>query len=208
MFNSQLPPLSELPTSRQLVRSTLIAAGVAGALLTTVVLPSEYGVDPTGVGRVLGLTEMGKIKVQLASENEQNIAADGAADLADKPTEVAAQAAQPITDTVPQGERSDTTTVTLEPGEASEIKLAASKGAKINFDWSVAGGHVNYDTHADAPGIEYHGYGKGKESQGERGTLNAAFDGKHGWYWRNRSGATVVITLRTSGAYSAIKRVV
>jgi len=208
MFNSQLPPLSDLPTSRQLVRSTLIAAGVAAALLTTVVLPSEYGVDPTGVGRVLGLTEMGKIKVELASENEPDVAADGVADLAIKPTEVPAQAAQPVTESAPQVERNDTTTVTLAPGEASEIKLAASKGAKINFDWSVAGGHVNYDTHADAPGIEYHGYGKGKESQGERGTLNAAFDGKHGWYWRNRSGDTVVITLRTSGAYTEIKRVV
>ncbi|MGN6289090.1 MAG: hypothetical protein ACTHNA_07495 [Sphingopyxis terrae] len=83
-----------------------------------------------------------------------------------------------------------------------------AKDAKIAFDWSVEGGHVNFDTHADAPGIAYHGYGKGKESTGEKGELVAAFDGKHGWFWRNRSGAPVTITLRTEGAYTDIRRVV
>ena len=68
MYNSQMPNADELPTSRQLVRSTAIAAGVAGALLVTIVLPSEYAIDPTGIGRVLGLTEMGEIKQQLAAE--------------------------------------------------------------------------------------------------------------------------------------------
>ena len=39
----------------------LIAAG----LLITTVLPAEYGIDPTGVGRALGLARMGEIKVSL-----------------------------------------------------------------------------------------------------------------------------------------------
>ncbi|MFG9957587.1 transmembrane anchor protein, partial [Pseudomonas aeruginosa] len=56
MFNTKLPTQCELPTSRQLLRSTVIAVGVAAALLVTVVMPSEYAIDPTGVGRVLGLT--------------------------------------------------------------------------------------------------------------------------------------------------------
>ena len=48
MYNSDLPTRAELPTSAQLVRSTLVAAGVAAVLLVTVVLPAEYGIDPTG----------------------------------------------------------------------------------------------------------------------------------------------------------------
>ena len=60
--------VADVPSSRTLLRSTMIAAGVAVHLLITVVLPAEYGVDPTGVGRVLGLTEMGEIKVALAKE--------------------------------------------------------------------------------------------------------------------------------------------
>ena len=64
------------------------------------------------------------------------------------------------------------------------------------------------DAFADGAGIDYHGYGKGRNSQGEKGTLVAAFDGKHGWFWRNRSGNPVTLTLRTNGAYSTIRRVV
>jgi hypothetical protein len=53
-----------------LIRSTLIAAGAAGAVLVLFWLPAEYGIDPTGVGGLTGLTEMGEIKSQLAAESE------------------------------------------------------------------------------------------------------------------------------------------
>jgi hypothetical protein len=76
MYNTDLPTRAELPTSGQLVRSTLIAAGVAAALLVTTVLPAEYGIDPTGVSRALGLAEMGEIKVQLHQEAEADRAMD------------------------------------------------------------------------------------------------------------------------------------
>jgi hypothetical protein len=55
-------------TSGGLVKATLGAIVVASAILTFVWLPAEYGIDPTGVGHVLGLTEMGDIKEQLHAE--------------------------------------------------------------------------------------------------------------------------------------------
>lgn len=215
MFNSQMPDVSDLPTSRQLVRSTLLAAAAAAAILVTIVLPSEYGVDPTGIGRVLGLTEMGKIKVQLAQEAAADAAVTASvpnppgAPAAARPTAVVPVASAPSADAEPAiAARQDQMSVTLAPGEAAEIKVKADKGTRIGFDWSVSGGHVNYDTHADASGISYHGYGKGRESTGERGELVAAFDGSHGWFWRNRSGGSVTVVLRTNGSYSDIRRVV
>lgn len=199
MFNSQLPNMSDLPSSRQLIVSTLIAIAGAAALLVTVVLPSEYGIDPTGAGRVLGLSEMGEIKVQLAREAA-----------ADRTTDVPASATAAAT-LGPAAVRSDIKEITLAPGEAAEIKVSAAKGTSVVFDWSVSGGNVNFDTHGD-PLVKrrgfYHGYGKGKASTGEKGTLVAAFDGTHGWYWRNRSEQTVTVKLKTSGAYSDIRRVV
>ena len=51
-----------------LIRSTLTAAGAAGAILVLFWLPAEYGIDPTGVGALTGLTEMGDIKQQLSAE--------------------------------------------------------------------------------------------------------------------------------------------
>ncbi len=207
MFNSQRPDPADLPTTGQLLRATAIAAVSAGAILVTVILPSEYGVDPTGIGRTLGLTQMGEIKMQLAEEAAADAAMDNADDqqLAAAPASASTEQGSPATN---GDTRSDVTTITLAPGEGAEIKVAMTDGAQTEFDWSVEGGHVNYDTHADAPGISYHGYGKGRESTGENGTLVAAFDGNHGWFWRNRSGGTVTVTLRTDGAYTELKRVV
>ena len=43
-------PIQPLPTSRQLVKATALAVGIAGILLVTVILPAEFDLDPTGVG--------------------------------------------------------------------------------------------------------------------------------------------------------------
>jgi hypothetical protein len=61
-------------TSGGLIRATLGSALAAGAILVFAWLPAEYGIDPTGVGRVLGLTEMGEIKQQLYAEAEADAA--------------------------------------------------------------------------------------------------------------------------------------
>src|SRR3546814_15843690 len=68
MYKNQRPDLSALPSSGQLLRSTLIALIAAGVLLVTVVMPAEYAIDPTGAGRLLGLTQMGELKQTLAEE--------------------------------------------------------------------------------------------------------------------------------------------
>ena len=200
-------PRTELPSSAQLLRSTLIAAAVAIVLLVTVVLPAEYGVDPTRIGRVLGLTQMGEIKVALEKEAaaadsiEAATRTDG--EDAAAPAPVAAAAKEPPASAAG---KSDVTEVVLRPNEGAEVKLVMSKGARVNYSWSVAGGAVNYDTHADAPGIGYHGYGKGTAQRADAGELVAAFDGSHGWFWRNRGRSAVTVTLRTDGQYTGLKR--
>src|SRR5688572_17454638 len=68
MYNTDLPTRAELPSTGQLLRSTVVAALIAAGLLITTILPAEYGIDPTGIGRVLGLTKMGEIKVSLSRE--------------------------------------------------------------------------------------------------------------------------------------------
>lgn len=205
MFNANKPDVSELPSTGKLLKSTGIAVAVASALLVTVVLPAEYGVDPTQVGSLLGLTEMGRIKMQLAAEAEAEEASVQPAPVAPAAV-VAAPAVGGASETVP-GVRTDETVLTLAPDQGAEIKLVMEEGARVAFTWTSSGGAVNFDTHADRPGTPYHGYGKGTEQRVE-GELVAAFTGSHGWFWRNRTGAPVTITLRTSGAYSEVKRVV
>ncbi len=43
-------------------------------------------------------------------------------------------------------------------------------------------------------------YEKGRGVEKDDGVLAAAFDGNHGWFWRNRGKKDVTITLRTEGA--------
>lgn len=67
---------------------------------------------------------------------------------------------------------------------------------------------MDSDLHADAVGLRFTSYRKGRAETRDLVELIAEFDGTHGLYWRNRSGVSVEVTLRTNGAYSAIKRVI
>ena len=197
MYNSDTPTRAELPSSKQLLRSTILAAISAVVLLVAVVLPAEYGIDPTGVGRVLRMTEMGNIKQQLAAEAE--------ADAANPPTAtVPVTPKAPAQAVAPQVEWRDERPFTLTPGEGTEIKLKMVEGAKAQYAWVVEGGEVNFDTHGDAPGKSI-SYEKGRGVASDEGVLQAAFTGNHGWFWRNRGQADVKVTLRTRGEYTDIK---
>ena len=219
MYNNDMPTRAELPSSRQLVRSTLIAIATAMALLVTVVLPAEYAMDPTGIGRVLGLTEMGEIKQQLSAE----AAADEAAGSVPVPIDPApASVVEPLSEEIAEDTATadiagvpmeaalawiDETTLTLAPGEAAEVKLVMNAGDTATYEWTVSAGHLNSDVHGDGRGGQSASYRKGRAEASDSGELIAAFDGSHGWFWRNRSDVNVELTLKTRGAYSEVRRV-
>ncbi len=219
MYNSDTPLRAELPSSRQLLRSTVLAAISALVLLVAVVLPAEYGIDPTGVGRVLGMTKMGEIKQQLVAEAAADAAtpatqapastsAVGAADKAAEPMavpEVTVAATEPAQAVATPIEWRDEMSVTLKPDEGTEIKMKLAAGAKAQYAWVVEGGTVNFDTHGDAPGKSI-SYEKGRGVPSDEGVLEAAFTGNHGWYWRNRGKSNVKVILRTRGEYTDIKK--
>ncbi len=210
MYNANKPTDADLPSTRKLLKSTGIAVAVATGLLVTVVLPAEYAVDPTRVGSLFGLTEMGRIKVSLAAEAQAEDVAEATAAATGGSLPVATAAAPTPAGAAlatPAALRSDRTVLTLAPDQGAEIKLVMQAGATARFTWTSSGGRINYDTHADRPGTAYHGYNKGSAERVED-ELTAAFTGSHGWFWRNRTGQPVTITLVTEGAYSEIKRVV
>ena len=210
MYNTDLPTRAELPTTRRLLRSTAVAAVAAAAILVTVVLPAEYAIDPTGLGRVLGLTEMGEIKGQLGREAEADRLRDQAAPATEKRSTLLGRVfaeliigqarAQPAV-------KSGGMALTLQPAEGVEVKLGMRQGAKATYEWSAAGGAVNYDLHGTPEGGgSEKSYKKAQGQTSDTGTLTAGFDGYHGWFWRNRTKAPVTVTLKVSGDYSDLKR--
>ena len=215
MFNTPLPTVNELPSTRKLVRSTVIALLTAIGLLVTVVMPSEYAVDPTGVGRALGLTQMGELKIILAQEALADAAPPQAIAPAPAPAPQIAQiqpaalpATQPAAATAP-ALKTNQMTVTLKPGEGTEIKLEVLKGKSVSYEWTAVGGPVNFDTHGEPYNGEkgyFHSYSKGKQVKSDKGEFTAIFDGTHGWFWRNRSNNDVTIALKTTGDYLSVKQ--
>lgn len=211
MYNSDTPLQAELPSSKQLMKSTVLAVIAAIVLLFTVVLPAEYGIDPTGVGKLLRLTEMGQVKQQLAEEAAADAAGLLATDtLASETPDIDNVAEQAVSATlsdtaVANGQWRDEIPFTLTPGEGLEIKMKMAAGGKSEYSWIVTGGDVNFDTHGDAPGQAI-SYEKGRGIAADEGVLEAAFTGNHGWFWRNRGQSDVQVVLRTRGDYSTIKK--
>ena len=210
MYNSDTPLQAELPSSKQLMKSTVLAVIAAIVLLFTVVLPAEYGIDPTGVGKLLRLAEMGQVKQQLAEEAAADAAGLLATDtLASETPDIDNVAEQAVSATlsdtaVANGQWRDEIPFTLTPGEGLEIKMKMAAGGKSEYSWIVTGGDVNFDTHGDAPGQAI-SYEKGRGIAADEGVLEAAFTGNHGWFWRNRGQSDVQVVLRTRGDYSTIK---
>ena len=118
------------------------------------VLPAEYNIDPTGVGRALGLTQMGEIKTQLAREAEADRATDQAPPAAPSPAPdrrsgllgaivahlLVGPAAAQLAPAAPAGSRSEAPTPTFAPSSPSEAPAQSAPAApprqarQVQFD--------------------------------------------------------------------------
>lgn len=213
MYNTDMPTRAELPSTGQLLKSTAIALVAAATLLATVVLPSEYAVDPTGIGRKLGLTQMGEIKRQLADEAAQDRAKNSApAPTSDTRSSLMGRIfAELVIGTAhaqaAPATRTDETVIVLKPTEGAEYKIELPKGRSIQFSWKAEGGPINYEMHGSpAGGGKEQSYRTARGVSADQGDLSAGFDGSHGWFFRNRGSAPVTVRLTTTGAYTAIKK--
>jgi len=216
------PSTATLPSSLQLLKSTVYAAIAALILLLTIVMPAEYGIDPTGIGNITGLKRMGEIKMALAEEaaseanaiainssianakDESIISADSEIDSASIIATTTIEQTD-ITENESADGRNDVMQVSLAPGEGKEIKVTLAEGRVVEYSWQSEGGIANFDVHGDsvALDIDYHSYSRGAE-QSSSGELEAAFDGNHGWFWRNRTNNPIVVTIQTNGEYTDI----
>ena len=79
------------------------------------------------------------------------------------------------------------------------------EGAEAEFNWNAREGVVNFDLHGDGGGRSI-SYEKGRGVPAATGVLKAAFTGNHGWFWRNRTGSPLTVTVRLRGAYGEVKR--
>ena len=195
-----------LPTTPQLIKATSLALLVAGAILITTVLPAEHGIDPTGIGKSLGLTTMsarGETALTRVPAASEPASPSPAAEIAPGGN---TRAATVIKSELPY--RSEEMSLTLQPDEGSEIKAVMRKGEQFVFSWTAEGGKVNFDMHGERPnaGDQFTSYWTAQQQASAQGTFAAPFDGTHGWYWRNRGDKPVTIKVKVSGFYEKLYR--
>jgi len=191
-----------VPTARQLGKASLIAVLAAAIILLTAVLPAEYGFDPTGAGRLLGLTAMssGGTPRQVAAvsmgaaTNQSQAAKAGEVDI----TATLTQSELPL--------RLDEMSLVLLPGKGAEIKASMEKGGRFIYSWVSDGGMVEFDMHGEsrnAKGDEFTSFSKATQSS-DQGAFIAPFAGTHGWYWENGGKVPVTIRVKVSGFYEKL----
>jgi hypothetical protein len=160
-------------------KATAVAVAIAVVVLVVAVLPAEYGIDPLGTGRALGLTA-------LAGAHE--------------PAPSAPMAADPRSAALVQ----DTYTVELRPFEAVEYKYRLEEGRALVYEWTTSA-PVEWDFHGEpdgAPARYSESYEKGN-SRSSTGVFVAKKPGIHGWFWENQGTGRITVTLKTSGFYTA-----
>jgi len=187
------PPVAA-PSIDRLVKTTAVAFVAAVAILLNTVLPAEYGIDPFGTGKWLGLTDIASPPVNVV----ENMRPAG--------EELKPTVKGPLGE-YPREFKIDVYDITLQPYEYVEYKYHLEHGATLLYSWRASAPLVQ-DLHGEREGGATDG-GPAEESfdkQDRReatGSLTAPFTGIHGWYWENPSGAPISIRLTSSGFYGS-----
>jgi hypothetical protein len=208
----------DVPSLGKIVTATVVALIVACIILVTVVLPAEYGIDPLGTGKALGLGDLARA-TEPAAANPTREAAAAAGEVAsiapvlepavngEAPRVRGAFIAQPGPYQV------DSREITLAPGEGMEIKYNMKKGAGLVFSWKGSA-KLAFEFHGEPnvkpAGKEGTDYFESYELDDKTGrdqsnaTFLAPSTGIHGWFWENKSDKPVTLKLVSAGFYDWI----
>ncbi len=178
------PPLGKL------LATLAITLTAAAAIFVVVILPAEYGVDPTRIGGLLGLDRLAEAAgAEPMADAEEGLSAplDGAREL-----------------------RAETVTIDIGAREQMEYKLQMIEGMTVVYAWQTDGGGLYLDFHADPFNDlddEPVRYAEEFDVTGGRGGLTAGYSGNHGWFWRNDSDSPVTVTLDVRGFFTSMREI-
>lgn len=198
-----LTHVNSMPSSRQLLAATGAAAVVAALLLVVAVLPAEYGIDPTGIGRRLGLQALART-ADISTTPASTPAADTGALQAQAAAVFGAQPGQGFDARAAvrhaAAPRTDSMTVMVPAGQGMEVKAQLAAGASVVWQWSATG-DVSVDMHGERPGAkdEFTSYLIDAARHEDAGSFTAPFAGAHGWYWLNKGGRPLYVTVSVTG---------
>lgn len=170
-------------SNKALFKSTVIALMIAGVVLISVILPAEYNIDPTGIGKKLGLTALAN--------------PSGTATIGTVQSDKLSTANQQETDIIE---------VIVPAGRGVEYKFAMAQFKKMEYQWHTDGAALFFDLHGEPEGDTtgyYESYAIATLTE-MKGSFTTPFAGVHGWYWKNTSDKPVTVKLTVGGEYSIV----
>lgn len=191
------------PSAKSLWTATAVAAAAAAIITTLFILPAEYGLDPTGVGKLTGLTAIAEAgdpdaQMQEVQPQQAQTQQSGGDNL------LGGAALSPVTKQDSEL-KSKTMELTLAPGKGAELKAKMQKGQSIVFSWNSNNAPLLVDMHGEevnAKTDEYTSYWLSRSQSAGSGNFVAPFDGTHGWYWKNKGTEPVVVTVTIHGFFA------
>lgn len=181
----------ELASRRQLVKAGGISALAAAVLLLVAILPAEYGVDPTGIGRALGLTQM-------SAPPKEEVFVPPQGSTAYTPVLSGASALYGA------AYQTDTVEFVIDGYDYIEFKYHLVQGAPMVFSWTSSA-VVTHDFHGEPDADPENGVQSFDKSdkRNANGSIVAPFTGVHGWFWENPNSDPVTIRVTSAGFYSS-----
>ncbi len=167
--------MQENMTTQSLMKATIVSALLASVALLIIILPAEYNIDPTGVGRKLGLTVFSEpASVPVSADNAST------------------------------GER-EYILITVPANKGIEYKFIMNQYAKLEYEWLTDGTALYHDLHGEPEGDTtgyYESFTIATASE-MKGSFTTPFHGSHGWYFKNETDAPVQVQLIVKGDYSS-----
>lgn len=187
---------ARLPRGR-LIAAVIASVLVAGFIVAAGILPAEFGRDPTGLGKLTGLSRLwGPKEVEVdPNAGEVERAKEYAEGYQTHTVELSLAAAD-----TPRAERE------------VEYKVRMEEGAVVLYSWEVIGARnaddVYYDHHGHTTpvGGEEVLVSTYRQDYGlaRNGSLMAPFEGIHGWFFSNGGLDPVRVRVTISGFYELV----
>jgi hypothetical protein len=151
-----------------------VAFTVAGLLTISIVLPAEFGIDPLGTGRALGL-------LALADAMQGPLERQDRAHASDR-VEFILEAFQSVE-------------YKYQLEEGNSMIYAWSSSGELVYDM-----HADPEGLEGEEYVESFDVGTGSNAAG---LYHAPFTGIHGWFWENRTFEEVILRLESAGYYTS-----
>ena len=171
---STTTPTDSSSSLRRILGASIIAALLAAIVLFVAILPAEFGIDPLGTGRALGLLDLADASDSAYEKRETIHKVDR--------TEFILEPFQSVE-------------YKYQLNENSTMIFSWVATGELIFDM-----HADPDGMAGEDDVE--SFDKGSALSGA-GVYHAPFTGIHGWFWENRSFDQVHVQLDSAGFYDS-----